>query len=156
MFIFFCNRIQNIKFFFSYSPFPLVMKAQSPVNRESCLWCGPCVCAQARCDVLVCLPAKGRQLEWVSHALKHKEQSHVSYRIRWSHDMHGICVIWDEVKWSKHALKHPFWYEAMLSAWWLRCEMSTCNLNADFELFWGLLRNRPLCFKIGQFSRLRF
>lgn len=40
------------------SPSPPAKQAQNPVNRGSCLWCDLCVCARARCDALVCLPAK--------------------------------------------------------------------------------------------------
>lgn len=40
------------------SPSPPAKQARNLVNRGSCLWCDPCVCARARCDALVCLPTK--------------------------------------------------------------------------------------------------
>lgn len=39
-------------------PSPPAKPARNPSNRGSCLWCDPCVYARARCDALVCLPAK--------------------------------------------------------------------------------------------------
>lgn len=40
------------------SPSPPAKQARNLVNRGSCLWCDPGVCARARCDALVCLPTK--------------------------------------------------------------------------------------------------
>lgn len=55
------------------SPSPLAVRAQSLVNRENCLWCGPCVCAPARCDVLAYLPAmtKRKTLTHLAHSTSH-------------------------------------------------------------------------------------
>lgn len=40
-----------------YQPFLPAGRAPSPAGCESCLWCGPYVCAPVHCGVPVCLPA---------------------------------------------------------------------------------------------------